>query len=274
MQTRKISTGNSKISKFIDNKFLLLLAGSFAVSSLVFGVRYFGGLTDWELSLYDRFVQWQAPEPPDSRILIIGIEEKDITSHGKSDLIISQLINKLNKYRPQSIGLDIYKDIPQEPGNIELTSDLLTNNKIITICGNSDSASIAPPPNVPEQRVGFADLAIDGHLIVRRNLLSMTPNADSKCRVGQSFGLLLAFNYLKNHGIAIPDRSNRNNDLQIGSTIFKPIESNFGGYQNLGKNASGYQILLRYRFPKVAEQVTMSQVLNGEVKPEIGRAHV
>jgi CHASE2 domain-containing sensor protein/predicted Ser/Thr protein kinase len=255
------------IKSTIANKYLLLT--SLFVSALVFGIRSLGVLTDGELSLYDRFVQWQPPEPPDPRILIVGIEEKDLTSLGKNDLVLSKLINKLDRYQPQSIGLDIYRDIPQEPGNIELTADLQANNKIVTICGNSEPVGVAPPPNVPDNRIGFADLAIDGHQTVRRNLLSMTPNADSKCHAGRSFGLVLAFNYLSSQGIKIPDRSNGNNDLQIGSTIFKPIENNFGGYQNLGKNANGYQILLKYRFPKVAKQVTMSQVLNGELTPDL-----
>lgn len=255
------------VKSTIANKSLMIT--SLFVSALVFGIRSLGVLTDWELSLYDRFVQWQPPESPDPRILIVGIEEKDITSLGKNDLFLSKLINKLDEYQPQSIGLDIYRDIPQEPGNIELTSDLQANNKIVTICGNSEPVGIAPPPNVPENRIGFADLAIDGHQIVRRNLLSLTPNTDSKCRVGRSFGLVLAFNYLSGKGIKIPDRSNSNNDLQIESTTFKSIENNFGGYQNLGKNANGYQILLKYRFPKVAEQVTMSQVLNGELTPDL-----
>jgi CHASE2 domain-containing sensor protein/tRNA A-37 threonylcarbamoyl transferase component Bud32 len=274
MRTRKVSINNSKLSKFIDDKYFLLLTVSFAVSSLVFGVRYFGGLKDGELSLYDRLVQLQAHEPPDPRILIVGIEEKDITSLGKNDLVLSKLINKLDGYQPQSIGLDTFRDVPQEPGNIELTADLQANNKIVTICEhpsgrkNSSPFGIAPPPNVPESRVGFADFATDDRDIVRRNLLSMDIPAGSKCRAGLSFGLVLALNYLSNQGIKLPDRSQNNNDLQIGTTIFKPIESNFGGYQNLGKNANGYQILLRYRFPKVAEQVTMSQVLNGEVKPD------
>jgi CHASE2 domain-containing sensor protein/tRNA A-37 threonylcarbamoyl transferase component Bud32 len=255
------------VKSTIANKSVLIT--SFFVSALVFGIRSLGVLTDWELSLYDRFVQWQPAEPPDPRILIVGIEEKDITSLGKNDLVLSKLINKLDEYQPQSIGLDIIRDIPQEPGNIELTADLQANNKIVTICLNSERDSVAPPPNVPKHRIGFADFVTEGHQTVRRNLLSMTPNADSKCPVGRSFGLVLAFNYLRNQGIKIPDRSNGNNQLQIESTIFKPIENSFGGYQNLGKNANGYQILLKYRFPKVAEQVTMSQVLNGELTPDL-----
>jgi CHASE2 domain-containing sensor protein len=266
MKERQMLNQNSKLNKLINSKFSFILI-SFTVSSLVCGVRSLGVLTNWELSLYDQFLQWQPAETPDHRILIVGIEEQDITTHGKSDLVISKLINKLDKYQPRLIGLDIYRDIPQEPGNIELTADLQANQKIIAICGNSDPSGIAPPPDVPPERTGFADFAIDGQQTVRRNLLSFTPNVDSKCRTGQSFGLLLAFNYLSEKGIKIPDKSNNSSILRIESTIFKPIESNFGGYQNLGKDANGYQILLKYRFPKVAEQMTMSQVLNDEIKP-------
>jgi CHASE2 domain-containing sensor protein/tRNA A-37 threonylcarbamoyl transferase component Bud32 len=268
MSDRQVLNNNSKLNRLMNSKFSSILIG-LTISSLVFGVRSLGGLTNWELSLYDRFLQWQPAESPDPRILIVGIDEQDITAHeGRTDGALSKLINKLDRYQPRSIGLDIYRDIPQEPGNIELTADLQANQKIVTICGNSAPSGVAPPPNVPAERVGFADIAIDGNQTVRRNLLSLTPTVDSKCRTGQSFGLVLAFNYLSEQGIKIPERSNGNNHLQIESTIFKPLESNFGGYQNLGKDANGYQILLKYRFPKVAEQVTMSQVLNDEIKPD------
>jgi CHASE2 domain-containing sensor protein/predicted Ser/Thr protein kinase len=271
MSNRQIPNNDSKFNRLMNSKFSSIFIG-LTISSLVFGVRSLGSLTNWELILYDRFLQWQPAEPPDPRILIVGIDEEDITAHqGRTDGALSKLINKLDKYQPRSIGLDIYRDIPHEPGNNKLTADLQANQKIVAICGNSDRSSVAPPPNVSPERVGFADFAIDGNQTVRRNLLSLTPTVDSKCRTGQSFGLVLAFNYLIEEGVKIPERStersNSNNYLQIESTIFKPIESNFGGYQNLDKDANGYQILLRYRFPKVAEQVTMSQVLNDEIEP-------
>jgi tRNA A-37 threonylcarbamoyl transferase component Bud32 len=108
---------------------------------------------------------------------------------------------------------------------------------------------------------------VDSNLTVRRNLLSLSPDSSSKCRAGQSFGLLLALNYLsKEEGIKLEQSTK---ELQIGSTTFKPLESDWGAYRSLGKeDANGYQIMLKYYSPKVAEQVTMSQVLKGEIQPE------
>ena len=54
--------------------------------------------------------------------------------------------------------------------------------------------------------------------------------------------------------------------LQIGSTKFLPLNHHSGGYQTLDDR--GYQALLNYRANNIAHQVTLTQLLNGDVKPE------
>lgn len=260
------SQPNSPIKTFMVGKLPPLLI-SLAIASLVVALRQTGVLKDWELGSYDFFVRSQPTQPPDPRLLIVGIDEEDLTAGSSSNRSLSQLLDKLSQYQPRVIGLDIYRDNPQEPDFSLLTSSLQVNSSIIAVCGNSAPVGVAPPPNVPESRVGFSDVAVDSNLTVRRNLLSLSPDANSKCRAGQSFGLLLALNYLsKEEGIKL-DQSTK--ELQVGSTTFKPLESDWGAYRNLGKeDANGYQIMLKYHSPTVAEQVTMSQVLKGEIQPD------
>jgi CHASE2 domain-containing sensor protein len=57
--------------------------------------------------------------------------------------------------------------------------------------------------------------------------------------------------------------------LQLGKTVFKRVKSWTGSYQNI--DAWGHQILLNYRYYRspqsFAPQVTLSQVLNGQLNP-------
>lgn len=56
--------------------------------------------------------------------------------------------------------------------------------------------------------------------------------------------------------------------MQLGSTIFKHIEKDRGGYQN--SDTGGYQVLLNYRSAaNVAQQVTLTEVLAGSVDPNL-----
>jgi CHASE2 domain-containing sensor protein/predicted Ser/Thr protein kinase len=239
---------------------------SLLVSGLVIGVRQLGLLERWELNAHDQFVRWQPAQAPDPRLLVVGITEEEITTPGKSDRVISQLLNKLTTYQPRLIGLDIYRDIPAEPGHIELLADLQVNDKVIAICqsGKANTTGVSPPKDFPGNRLGFSDLVLDLDGIVRRNLLSLTPNPNSKCLAPESFGLRLALSYLNQQQIKW--QQTPQGQLQIGFTQFPPLEADSGNYHNL--DARGYQILLRYASPAVARQVTLTQVLNGQVKPE------
>jgi CHASE2 domain-containing sensor protein/tRNA A-37 threonylcarbamoyl transferase component Bud32 len=236
------------------------------VSGLVIGVRQLGLLERWELNAYDQFVRWQPAQAPDPRLLVVGITEEEITNPGKSDRVISQLINKLTAYQPRLIGLDIYRDIPAEPGHIELLADLQVNDKVIAICqsGKGSMTGVAPPKDFPEHRLGFSDLVLDIDGIVRRNLLSLTPDPNSKCPAPESFGLRLALSYLQQQNIKW--QQTPQGQLQIGTTTFPALEVDSGNYHNL--DARGYQIFLRYHSTTVARQVTLRQILQGDVKPE------
>jgi CHASE2 domain-containing sensor protein len=58
--------------------------------------------------------------------------------------------------------------------------------------------------------------------------------------------------------------------LQLGSTIFKRLETRTGGYQNI--DAWGHQVLLNYRsynsVQDFAPQVTLAEVLRGQLNPD------
>jgi diguanylate cyclase (GGDEF)-like protein len=210
-------------------------------------------------------VQRSPPLPPDPRLLVVGITEADLRTQKKwplPDRVIAQLLSALQKDRPKTIGLDLYRDIPYPPGHEELLKELRANNVIVvTKLEDGDGQSVLPPPDVPSDRVGFSDFVLDRDNVVRRNLMYAELDEEKF----YSFALRLSLNYLSDRNLsvrAMPDA------LQIGETLLPRLQENSGGYQMSAAEASGWQTLVRYRSAKQAvRQVTLTDVLNGKVDP-------
>ncbi|HAA28021.1 MAG TPA: hypothetical protein DCE56_10605, partial [Cyanobacteria bacterium UBA8553] len=225
-----------------------------------------------ELSSYDRLVQLRPALPPDPRLLVVKVTEADLQSYGfpLKDAVLNELLGKLEQYQPAAIGLDIYRDIPVEPGHAELSKTLQSSDRIIPVCKISDleNPGTPPPVGVPEARVGFADMGVDNNGIVRRALLFAFPENTSRCTSQLSFSFQLAQRYLALKGIQ-PETTKEQN-LKIGKALFKPLLPTDGGYQH--GDTGGVQILLNYRSPDtqdhpLARSVTLKDVLSNRVDP-------
>jgi adenylate cyclase len=235
---------------------------SLTTTSAVIGLKQLGGLEPLELKIYDAMIRLRPNPGLDSRLLIVTITEEDLRTENRttpSDRTLAQALANLEKHSPKVIGLDLYRDIPQEPGTAALRQQLQQSNVItITKLGNAEEDTIPPPPGVPSERISFNDLLIDPDGVIRRNLLFGSDYA--------SFSLTLAFKYLEAQKIK-PEPSPANpDDMKLGQVIFTGLQPHSGGYQN--NDAQGYQILLNYRARQVAQRVTLSQVLKGEIQPE------
>lgn len=235
---------------------------SSAVTLLVGGVKQLGWLEPLELRAFDRMMQVRPDIPPDPRLLLVEITEEDIRSLRRStpsDQTLAQAIQILAAQQPQVIGLDLWRDLPQEPGNAELQQQLQRSNVIaITKLGNQDSDGVPPPSGMPADRVGFNDVLVDPDGVVRRNLL-----------FGGSYfslSLRLALHYLATKGTT-PTASLQNpENMQIGQVVFEPLSADAGGYQK--NDAAGYQILLNYRSRhSIARRLSLIQVLKRQFEP-------
>jgi diguanylate cyclase (GGDEF)-like protein len=242
-----------------------VLAASVLVTGLVLGVSQLGGLQFLELVAFDQMVRMQPDAGPDPRLLVVAIAEADIQAENRwplADRTVAQLLEKLQQYQPKIIGLDLHRNIPQPPGHEALLKQLQAPN-LITIDKHGDTNSEGVPPlaGVPEERIGFNDLVIDPDGAVRRNFMYAFQGKDQF----YSFSLRLSLGYLADRGISLKVEPNR---LQLGKTVFVPLDANSGGYQNNIDAAIGYQVLLSYRSANhVARQVTLTQVLNGQLDP-------
>ena len=244
----------------------VVLVTSLGVTALVWGVREMKWLQFWELKAYDQMLRSRPVEPPDPRILLVTITQEDIEKYQwpLADSVVNQLLLKLESYQPSIIGLHINR------ANQENLADNVQNQKnIISTClfSSVDRSEIAPPPNFPEDNLGFNDLISDYEedQIIRRSLLFAQPT-DNQCTTPFSFAARLAVNYLEKLGFAIDFFDQYN--FSIGNTRFYTLKSNSGNYTKL--DAAGYQILLNYRHSKhLAQRVTLTQVLNHQLDPHL-----
>lgn len=237
---------------------LSVLTTSTLITTILAWIQPQGVLEPLELAALDRWVQGQPDAAPDPRLLIVTITEDDLHRYQLplSDRILADTLRRLQQFRPQVIGLDLYRDIAHPPGSADFAAQLQAPNLIVI---TDNGAGIAAPAGVPSDRVGFNDLTLDPDGVLRRNLLFVaSPSQDY-----YSFALRLSLAYLAPQGIrfrATPAA------LWLGDAAIPRLEPTSGGYQTA--DTRGYQTLLHYRTRgAVAHTVTLSEVLNGHLDP-------
>ncbi|MGF2039477.1 MAG: CHASE2 domain-containing protein [Nostoc sp. CmiVER01] len=261
----------------------VILLSSLLITGLVMGVRSLGLLQSSELKAFDHMMGLRPEEKPDSRFLIVTIDEADIQYQNHmnmnmrwslSDQALAQLLKKLDQYQPSTIGLDIYRDFPVDSNSADLATRLRQDKRLFAVCKVSaplDGApeGTPPPREVPEERQSFSDFVADDNDIARRQLLHLTPPLTSSCAAEYAFSLQIALHYLEAKGIKSDINSQGN--LQIGDVVFKQLKSHTSGYQRI--DASGYQVLANYRSlsspQNIAQQVSLRDVLNNKINSEL-----
>ncbi|MGK7944925.1 MAG: CHASE2 domain-containing protein [Microcystaceae cyanobacterium] len=258
------SNGKKKAKKQrISQRWIPLTA--LIVTLLILLLRFTGLLQGLEWNLLDLFFRLRPLEVVDSRIAIITIDEIDLRKVEQGfvpDGILAQAIKKIKAQNPQAIGLDLYRDLPVEPGHSDLvkvfqsTPNLFGIEKVI---GNQ----VRPSPVLSQLgQVGFADQVVDADGKVRRALLSVILSEDE---VHYSLGVMLALHYLETEGITLEPLENREK-VRLGRGIFQRFIGNDGGY--VRTDSGGYQILLNFRGTQ-SHFVTFSlrEVLNNQIPP-------
>ncbi|MFL9454200.1 CHASE2 domain-containing protein [Tolypothrix bouteillei VB521301_2] len=273
----EVST-NSRISTR-KTKLLTVLLSTVIVTLSTIGLRYLGVFQKAELQTFDQMLLLRPKEELDQRLLVVEITEKDIQSRQEtttglksiSDSTLAQLLNKLQKYQPRVIGLDIYRDftdLPDKSKPIQLATELSQKN-VIVVCKGRDSKhdpqGVKPPQEVPVERQGFTDAIQDLDGIVRRQILMMEQEPSSLCPTSHSLSLQLAARYLFYENI----QTQLNEDyVQFGSKVFKRLKpGRSGGYQRT-VDLGGIQILVNYRDVDY-RRVSLEDVLSDRVNPDL-----
>ena len=217
---------------------------SASVASLIILLRFTGLFQGTELAILDKFLQLRPPETINSHVAIIAINESDLQQlqqYPLSDRVLVKALSNLKNYEPRMIGLDIYRDLPVEPGHQELvelfktTPNLIGIEKIVGI-------KVNPSKVLAElEQVSFNDQVLDGDGKVRRALLSYRLDQDN---LKLSLALKLVLGYLETEEIKPETSSDNPHQIKLGKAILKPFKSNDGGY--IRAKTGGYQILLNY----------------------------
>lgn len=229
-------------------------------ATLVAGSRL-GAFRVLEWATLDLLFQTRPIEPVDERIAIVTIDDADITQVGDwpiPDAVLAQLIEKIRDRQPLTIGLDLYRDLPEEPGHQQLVNVFESTDNLIGVEKAIGNNLVAPPPTLEKSdRVALADLIEDTDGKVRRALLL----AGSNARMG--LGTRLALDYLKQQDIELQPVEGNKTQNQLGRALFVPLTGKEGGYQGGDvEDYGGYQIFLNYRRPEESfETISMADVL-------------
>ncbi len=253
---------------------LLIASG---VTGVIVLLSFTGVFQLLEWVLLDQAFRWRPREGADPRIVIVGISESDIAQLQQwpmSDQVLAQLLEQIRSAQPRVIGLDLYRDLPVEPGYAELAHIFRTTPSLIGIQKILGSNVRPPPALAPQHQVGISDFVIDTDAKIRRGLLTAT---DTHGTLRESLALVLALRYLEGEGVTPvplaggglggPPRQR----VRLGQTVIQQFLGHDGGYW--GADDRGYQILLNLRGPACQEggrdcpfqTVRMFDVLSGQV---------
>jgi len=240
----------------------LIIAGSSA------GIFH---LLEWVI--FDQFVNLPQAEPIDERIVIVTIGESDIKHLGKwpmSDEVMAKLLRNINVKQPRAIGIDIYRDLPVEPGNQELVEVFKSIPEAIGV-EKVAREPIAPAPTLAElEQVAANDMVLDGDGKIRRGLV-IVGNEDGVSREG--LGIKLALMYLEKEGIELEIIDADKKIYRLGKAVFTPLTGKEGEYSKA--DMGGYQILLNYRGELDSFlSISMTDVLLNRIPPELMRDRI
>lgn len=255
----------------VESKWMLLSASGVTVTVII--LRLVGILQSSELAALDLFFRWRPLPPRDERIAIVTIDEGDLNKMEKwpmSDATLAKLLQNIQDKKPRAIGLDIYRNLPVQPGYAELRRVMGSIPNLVGIERMADRADdgkpgISGPLGLSRSnQIGFNNIVQDSDGKVRRSLLYL--HADGKPH--KSFALQLALMYLKEEGIAEQSASVNPNYLQLEKGVFRQFEGNDGAY--VRADYGGYQILADFAGPSGSFlMVSMSDILEDKVPAEL-----
>jgi CHASE2 domain-containing sensor protein/tRNA A-37 threonylcarbamoyl transferase component Bud32 len=256
------------------------LIGGLLVAIVLLGLRGTGLLRTFEFAALDQLMQWRPLEPLDERLLIVEIDQESLDfqaglsgQHQGSlaDVALNQALNKLLPHQPRAIGLDIYRDFTVDPDLPALKQQMQTT-PLFAVCfsGDDHQPAITPPPEVPAERIGFSDFAIDRDGIIRRQLVGA--GSTDGCSPEESLNFQLVMAYLETEGFSYdvsgPQLAITNN--QDRTDLWPRITGDEGLYT--AAEALGFTMLLNYRATgngEVARRVSLQDLLTGQLDEQL-----
>lgn len=222
-----------------------------------------------ELKTLDLFMRLRPVEPIDERVLVVGINDADIRrldTYPVPDQTLTELLQKLEGYQPRAVGIDIVRDVPQEPGHQAFSQALRNMPHVfgIEILGSEGLPGASPPPALPAERVGVSDFPLDADGFVRRSQLG---SFDAKGDYHYSLAVRLAKEYLDHEDILLDSGLKDPEAMRFGQTELPSFRENTGSY--IRAQVGDQQTLLNVRNnPAPFRQVSLFSVLDNSIRPE------
>ncbi len=256
---------------FHDWRCIFLTAPIVTMCIIAGGMTGLFQLLEW--NAMERFFALRPAEPPDKRILIVTIDEQDIIQSGKwpiPDVTLAKLIIKLKAEKPAAIGLDIYRDLPVEPGYQELLGVIKSTPNLIGV-RKLVGDQVAPSHTLSKLgQIALADLVLDTDGKVRRGLLSA---GDDEGQIFLGLAPRLSLMYLETKGISLQTLDKNGSSLKLGKAVFTPLTGKEFSYR--GADLGGYQIVLNYRgYEEDFDTVKMRDILNNSVPSALVRDRI
>ncbi|BAZ12612.1 two-component hybrid sensor and regulator [Calothrix sp. NIES-4071] len=245
---------------------VLITSPSIAILIIVASMLGWFQLLEW--ATLEKFFAMRPAKALENRILVVTYDEEDITNTGKAlipDNVIALAITKINRFSPAAIGMDIYRDLPVEPGHQELLKVMESTPNLIGV-KKIAGERVAPPPTLAKlDRVALADVVLDADGKVRRGLLTAGVNNGN---FYEGLAVRLSRMYLEPLGIDLKPLDKSGTIFGLGKAVFHPLrhEQEFNYY---GADLGGYQILLDFRgYQDNFETVKLQDILNDSVPKE------
>ena len=224
----------------------VILPGSIIVG-LVLIARLTGFLQLYEWMALDSFSRNCPLYDIPARVTIVSIDETDLRMFGGFPLADSELASSLqivNEYKPSVIGIDIFRDLPVGKNNASLIKAFEEIPNIVGIevaLNEQETLNVKPPPGLPLQRIGFADVLVDEDGKFRRSILA---SRDWDGELKYSFVTQIAKIYLSSRGFDFQHGESVKNPIKFGSIEIPPLSSDTGGYVNA--DSDGNQMLVNF----------------------------
>lgn len=230
-----------------------------------------GWLPNSERKLYDYYLRSRPQEPQEQKVVIVGLNEKDIEKLGFpiGDDTLAALLTKIEAQNPRVIGLDLHRNVDiGKQGNKQLDNIFKSTPQLIgvekTDGGNPNLNSISPPTELEKLgQTGASEIIEDGENgVVRRGYLYVQKSTEGEML--PSFGLAVALKYLEGKNI-IPSSSGNQSWLKLENAVLPMLQPNRLFYSN--QTIDNYQSIINYRSnQKGFFRVSVSEVLESKIK--------
>jgi CHASE2 domain-containing sensor protein/CheY-like chemotaxis protein len=226
-------------------------------------------LLEW--AARDQFFRIRPHTVIDPSIIIVTIDERDLKQEGNwpiSDQTLANLLERIKSQQPRAIGMDLYRDIPEEPGHQKLIEVFKTTPSLLGVEKVTDGRVAPPAVLQASEQVGLSDLLLDGDRKIRRALLTLK-DGDGAQSEKAGLGTRVALKYLEAEGVTIQPAAHAH-QFQLGQALLTPLQGQDAGYP--AADLGGYQILINWWGDETAyRRVAMRDVLAGQVPADLMR---